>query len=155
MASKKPDGDLDTPTSSGNEMDTVAAVPPPARVSTGAHISSMEQVRARDLEPGVATAPRRRGAQNAPRSAGRAILRAPHVSESLSGVLLDRAAALCVRARASPLDDPPRCRSLAPCPSPRPLQYKEMYDRSIKQPDAFWADMARTHLSWFRDFTEV
>lgn len=34
-------------------------------------------------------------------------------------------------------------------------QYKQMHERSLKEPEAFWAEMARNHLSWFRDFTEV
>lgn len=34
-------------------------------------------------------------------------------------------------------------------------QYKAIYERSIKHPQEFWAEAAREHLSWFRDFTEV
>lgn len=34
-------------------------------------------------------------------------------------------------------------------------QYKEMYARSIADPAGFWAEMARTNLSWFRDFKET
>ncbi len=34
-------------------------------------------------------------------------------------------------------------------------KYKEMYDRSIKDPQGFWGEMARENLSWFRDFKEV
>jgi len=34
-------------------------------------------------------------------------------------------------------------------------QYKQLYDRSIKDPQGFWGDMARENLSWFRDFKEV
>ena len=34
-------------------------------------------------------------------------------------------------------------------------QYKEMYDRSIADPTAFWGDMARSTLHWFRDFSTV
>ena len=33
--------------------------------------------------------------------------------------------------------------------------YKEMYARSIANPRQFWADAARSNLTWFRDFTEV
>lgn len=31
-------------------------------------------------------------------------------------------------------------------------QYRSMYEASIKDSDTFWADAARTHLEWFRDF---
>ena len=34
-------------------------------------------------------------------------------------------------------------------------EYRALYDRSMKDPNEFWADMARKHLHWFRDFTEV
>jgi acetyl-CoA synthetase len=34
-------------------------------------------------------------------------------------------------------------------------RYKALYERSVKDPNGFWADMARSHLTWFRDFTEV
>lgn len=34
-------------------------------------------------------------------------------------------------------------------------QYKAMYDRSIKDPAGFWAEQARSELTWFRDFKEV
>jgi hypothetical protein len=53
-------------------------------------------------------------------------------------------------------------------------QYRSLYERSLKEPNAFWgevagaasatprqppswprAQMARKHLSWFRAFTEV
>ena len=34
-------------------------------------------------------------------------------------------------------------------------QYREMYDRSIKDPDGFWGDMAREHLVWMEPFTSV
>ncbi len=33
--------------------------------------------------------------------------------------------------------------------------YKAMYERSIKEPNAFWAELARENLAWFRDFKEV
>ena len=33
--------------------------------------------------------------------------------------------------------------------------YQKMYDRSINENSAFWGEMARDNLSWFRDFTEV
>ena len=33
--------------------------------------------------------------------------------------------------------------------------YREMYARSITDPTAFWAEAARSNLTWFRDFTEV
>ena len=33
--------------------------------------------------------------------------------------------------------------------------YQRMYDRSINENSAFWGEMARNNLSWFRDFTEV
>lgn len=68
-------GDIEI-THGGNEMDAAPAYPPPARVSAGAHVSTL-------------------------------------------------------------------------------AQYNEMYARSINTPHQFWADMARTNLTWFRDFTEV
>jgi acetyl-CoA synthetase len=34
-------------------------------------------------------------------------------------------------------------------------EYRKLYARSIADPQGFWAEMARGHLSWFRDFTEV
>jgi len=34
-------------------------------------------------------------------------------------------------------------------------EYRMMYERSIKEPAAFWGEMARKHLSWFRPFTDV
>ncbi|EEA08245.1 acetyl-coenzyme A synthetase, putative [Cryptosporidium muris RN66] len=33
--------------------------------------------------------------------------------------------------------------------------YYSMYERSISDPDAFWSDIARQHLRWIRDFTQV
>ena len=33
--------------------------------------------------------------------------------------------------------------------------YRELYRRSIEEPDAFWADQARSRLSWDRDFHTV
>lgn len=33
--------------------------------------------------------------------------------------------------------------------------YKALYGRSIADPKGFWGEMARTNLTWFRDFTEV
>jgi acetyl-CoA synthetase len=33
--------------------------------------------------------------------------------------------------------------------------YKAMYDRSIKDPNGFWGELARENLAWFRDFKEV
>ncbi len=33
--------------------------------------------------------------------------------------------------------------------------YKQMYAQSISDPDTFWGQMAKEHLSWFRDFKEV
>lgn len=34
-------------------------------------------------------------------------------------------------------------------------QYKKMYADSIENPDKFWADQARTYLSWFKDFEPI
>jgi acetyl-CoA synthetase len=34
-------------------------------------------------------------------------------------------------------------------------QYKALYARSISDPDGFWAEQARSTLTWFRDFKEV
>lgn len=34
-------------------------------------------------------------------------------------------------------------------------QYKEMHERSIRDPAAFWGALARESLHWFRDFSEV
>lgn len=34
-------------------------------------------------------------------------------------------------------------------------EYKRMHAESITNPESFWGAMARKHLSWFRDFTEV
>lgn len=34
-------------------------------------------------------------------------------------------------------------------------QYKEMYERSIKDPAGFWGEAARANVTWFRDFKEV
>jgi acetyl-CoA synthetase len=34
-------------------------------------------------------------------------------------------------------------------------EYKRLYAHSIEEPTQFWASMARKHLTWFRDFTEV
>ena len=34
-------------------------------------------------------------------------------------------------------------------------EYQERYDRSIKDPDAFWGDVAREHLTWMKPFTQV
>lgn len=34
-------------------------------------------------------------------------------------------------------------------------QYKALYERSIKDGDNFWAEMAKTHLSWIRPFETV
>ena len=33
--------------------------------------------------------------------------------------------------------------------------YRELYDRSISDPDGFWGDMAREHLTWTEPFTKV
>ena len=33
--------------------------------------------------------------------------------------------------------------------------YAEMYQRSINDPEAFWGDMARTHLDWIKPFQKV
>lgn len=33
--------------------------------------------------------------------------------------------------------------------------YRELYDRSIQDPDGFWGEMAREHLTWIEDFSEV
>jgi len=33
--------------------------------------------------------------------------------------------------------------------------YRELYDRSIEDPDGFWGDMAREHLEWMTPFTSV
>ena len=33
--------------------------------------------------------------------------------------------------------------------------YKALYDESIANPERFWEGMARKHISWFRDFTEI
>lgn len=32
--------------------------------------------------------------------------------------------------------------------------YRAMYDRSVKEPRAFWAEMARAQLTWFRPFSD-
>jgi hypothetical protein len=34
-------------------------------------------------------------------------------------------------------------------------QYKKLHARSLKDPEGFWGEQARKHLSWFRDFKEV
>jgi acetyl-CoA synthetase len=34
-------------------------------------------------------------------------------------------------------------------------QYRAMYERSIADPEAFWAEMARENITWFRDFSDV
>jgi acetyl-CoA synthetase len=36
-----------------------------------------------------------------------------------------------------------------------PAQYQRMYDRSLKDPEGFWAEQARTFLHWKRDFDQV
>ena len=33
--------------------------------------------------------------------------------------------------------------------------YRELYDRSVEDPDGFWGDMAREHLEWMTPFTSV
>jgi acetyl-CoA synthetase len=33
--------------------------------------------------------------------------------------------------------------------------YRELYERSIEDPDGFWGDMAREHLDWMTPFTKV
>ena len=68
--------DIEVETSVNAEVDAAVAIPPPARVSEGAHISTLEE-------------------------------------------------------------------------------YRALYARSIACPNDFWAEMARKHLHWFRDFTEV
>ena len=34
-------------------------------------------------------------------------------------------------------------------------RYRELYDRSVKDPEGFWGDMAREHLEWIEPFTSV
>jgi acetyl-CoA synthetase len=34
-------------------------------------------------------------------------------------------------------------------------EYKKMYDLSLSDPSKFWGDVARSSVSWFRDFTQV
>ena len=34
-------------------------------------------------------------------------------------------------------------------------QYKEMYDRSVKDPDGFWAEQAEKYISWFKPWDSV
>ncbi len=34
-------------------------------------------------------------------------------------------------------------------------KYKAMHERSIKDPNGFWGEMAKENLTWFRDFKEV
>ena len=34
-------------------------------------------------------------------------------------------------------------------------KYKEMYDRSIADPEGFWGDAARERLDWIKPFTKV
>jgi len=34
-------------------------------------------------------------------------------------------------------------------------EYREMYERSIHDSDAFWKEMGESHLDWFRPFTQV
>ena len=34
-------------------------------------------------------------------------------------------------------------------------RYRELYDRSIRDPDGFWGDAAREHLEWIEPFTSV
>jgi acetyl-CoA synthetase len=34
-------------------------------------------------------------------------------------------------------------------------RYRELYERSVKDPDGFWGDMAREHLEWMEPFTSV
>ena len=48
---------------------------------------------------------------------------------------------------------PSRVTSGAHCSSM--AQYQAMHARSLAEPAAFWAEMARSELTWFRDFTEV
>ena len=33
--------------------------------------------------------------------------------------------------------------------------YQELYSRSLNEPDAFWAEQARTQLHWFHEFSQV
>jgi acetyl-CoA synthetase len=33
--------------------------------------------------------------------------------------------------------------------------YRELYDRSLNEPDAFWAEQAKTQLHWFHEFSQV
>ena len=33
--------------------------------------------------------------------------------------------------------------------------YKAMYERSIRDPQGFWGETARSTLHWFRDFQQV
>lgn len=33
--------------------------------------------------------------------------------------------------------------------------YTAMYERSISDPAGFWAEQARKHVTWFRDFSTV
>ncbi|KAH8584877.1 acetyl-coenzyme A synthetase [Cryptosporidium sp. chipmunk genotype I] len=48
-----------------------------------------------------------------------------------------------------------------PTPADKPYRvngadkYKELYERSIKDPEGFWSEMARKELRWLRDFTKV
>src|SRR5579884_2203602 len=32
-------------------------------------------------------------------------------------------------------------------------EYREIYQRSIREPEKFWSDLAREELSWFQPFT--
>ena len=50
---------------------------------------------------------------------------------------------------------PPPARVSEGAHVPTMAAYREMYDRSIADPTAFWAEQARANLTWFRDFTEV
>ncbi len=34
-------------------------------------------------------------------------------------------------------------------------KYRAMYERSVKDPDGFWADQAREFLTWFKPWTKV
>lgn len=34
-------------------------------------------------------------------------------------------------------------------------QYRSMYNRSLKDPEGFWGEMANKHLDWFRPYTNV
>ena len=34
-------------------------------------------------------------------------------------------------------------------------QYKDMYQRSVKDPDAFWAEQAKTFVTWSKPWTKI